>query len=65
MKKASISLHDLRRKTYLKGKADFGWDRWSRGWLYWFRKRCQSDRSHKPSGEAHRKAQCGKSARCV
>ena len=49
MIKAPISLQDLRRKIYLKAKADktwrfwglrarkrpgFGWDRWSRAWLY-------------------------------
>jgi len=34
MIKASISLQDLRRKIYLRAKADFGWDRWSRSWFY-------------------------------
>ena len=35
MIKASIDLQDLRRRIYLKAKADtFGWKRWSRRWLY-------------------------------
>ena len=44
MTKASIGLQDLRRKIYLKAKADkawrfwerrgFGWNRWSRAWFY-------------------------------
>jgi len=34
MRKASVSLQDLRRRMYAKAKADFGWKRWSREWLY-------------------------------
>jgi hypothetical protein len=49
MTKASISLQDLRRRLYVKAKADtlwrfwglrsrnrkgFGWQHWSRQWLY-------------------------------
>ena len=43
MIKTSIGLQDLRKKIYLKAKADktwqfkrrgFGWNRWSRAWLY-------------------------------
>ena len=33
MIKAPISLQDLRRRIYVKAKADFGWKRWSRQWL--------------------------------
>ena len=46
MTKASISVQDLRRRIYIKAKAEpalrfrtrkrngFGWKRWSRQWLY-------------------------------
>ena len=42
MIKTPINLQDLRRKIYTKAKAEpaarkrrgFGWDRWSRRWLY-------------------------------
>ncbi len=43
MRKAPIGLRDLRRKLYVKAKAEpswrfqrrgFGWKRWSRRWLY-------------------------------
>ena len=48
MTKASIDLQDLRRRIYVKAKAEtswrfsgltrhrqgFGWTRWSRDWLY-------------------------------
>ena len=39
MIKTPINLQDLRRKIYTKAKADtalrgFGWDRWSKRWLY-------------------------------
>ena len=34
MIKASISLQELRRKIYLKAKSGFGWNRWSKDWLY-------------------------------
>ncbi len=35
MTKASINLQDLRRRIYVKAKAEgFGWNRWSRKWLY-------------------------------
>ncbi len=34
MIKAPISLQDLRRRIYVKAKADFGWKRWSSRWLY-------------------------------
>jgi len=42
MIKAPISLQDLRRRIYIKAKAEsawrlrqvFGWKRWSRRWLY-------------------------------
>ena len=56
----------------------FGWKRWSRQWLYddlglfnGYRvrrrspKASQHDRSHNPWREASRKAECGKTARCV
>jgi hypothetical protein len=115
MTKASIGLQDLRRRIYVKAKAEpswrfwglyvhvckvetlraayeisrrqlahaqkrkgFGWERWSRQWLYdtlglvnGYRVRrdrpkvAQQDRSHKPRHEANGGAQCGKSARCV
>jgi len=43
MTKASINLQDLRRRIYVEAKTDktrarkrkgFGWNRWSRKWLY-------------------------------
>ncbi len=34
MTAASISLQDLRRRLYVKAKADFGWKRWSTAWLH-------------------------------
>ena len=43
MRKAPIDLQDLRRRLYVKEKAEpslrfqrrgFGWKRWSRRWLY-------------------------------
>jgi len=34
MIKPSINLQDLRRRIYVKVKADFGWNRWSRNGLY-------------------------------
>ena len=43
MTKAPINLQDLRRRIYVKAKAEpswrfqrrgFGWKRWSRRWLY-------------------------------
>jgi len=34
MMKTSIGLQDLRRKIYLKAKADNGWNRWSNAWIY-------------------------------
>jgi len=34
MTKAPIRLQDLRRRLYIQAKADFGWKRWSREWLY-------------------------------
>lgn len=34
MIKTSIGLQDLRRKIYLKAKADNGWNRWSNAWIY-------------------------------
>ena len=34
MIKASINLQDLRKRIFIKAKADFGWNRWSREWLY-------------------------------
>ncbi len=72
MIKAPISLQDLRRRLYVKAKTErsgrhrclgFGWQRWSREWLYErsssFRSPCllravttlqslQSARSHNP-----------------
>ena len=34
MIKASMNLQDLRKRIFIKAKADFDWNRWSRGWLY-------------------------------
>ena len=36
MRKAPIELQDLRRRIYVKAKAEpgFGWKRWSRSWLH-------------------------------
>jgi len=34
MIKASMNLQDLRKRIFIKAKADFGWNRWSREWLY-------------------------------
>ena len=34
MIKASINLQDLRKRIFIKAKVDFGWNRWSREWLY-------------------------------
>jgi RNA-directed DNA polymerase len=34
MIKAPISLQDLRRRIYVKAKAEIGWKRWSKRWLY-------------------------------
>ena len=34
MIKASINLQDLRKRIFIKAKANFGWNRWSREWLY-------------------------------
>ena len=37
MIKTSINLQDLRRKIYIKAKAEtkgFGWDRWSKNFIY-------------------------------
>jgi len=34
MIKTPISLQDLRRRIYVKAKADFGWKRWNRAWLH-------------------------------
>ena len=62
-----------------RNRRGFGWKRWSRRWLYeelklfnGYRirrsrrpKHSQQDRSHNPWREASRKAQCGKTARCV
>jgi hypothetical protein len=31
---ASISLQDLRRRLDVKAKAEFGWKRWSKAWIY-------------------------------
>ena len=33
MIKAPVDLQDLRRRIYVKAKAEFGWKRWSRRWL--------------------------------
>ncbi len=30
MIKVSINLQDLRKRIFIKAKADFGWNRWSR-----------------------------------
>ena len=61
MTKPSIGLQDLRRRIYLKAKADqkgFGWKRWSRQKLYdrlglntgssICRKRSRFERPHNP-----------------
>jgi hypothetical protein len=60
MIKASINLQDLRKRIFIKAKADFGWNRWSREWLYEHlnlygdyqfvtsQKHFQRDRSHNP-----------------
>ena len=32
--KTPISLQDLRRRIYVKAKADFGWTRWNRAGLH-------------------------------
>ena len=69
-----VRRHMLRARK----RKGFGWTRWSRQWLYetlrlfngtGFADRCRKspwqDRSHKPWGEANRRAQCGKSACCV
>ncbi len=34
MTKAPVDLQDLRRRVYVKAKAEFGWKRWSRRWMY-------------------------------
>ena len=34
MTKAPVSLQELRKRIYIKAKADFGWDRWSSQWIY-------------------------------
>ncbi len=34
MIKAPVDLQDLRRRIYVKAKAEFGWKRWSRRWMY-------------------------------
>ena len=33
MIKPSIDLQELRKRMYLKAKAEFGWKRWSRQWM--------------------------------
>ena len=90
MIKAPIRLQDLRRRIYVKAKAETfcgfraGHFRASAGgggvgmgcrtpcrcaaavgFSIFFRKSLRHDRSHKPWGEANKKAQCGKSARWV
>ena len=32
--KPTIRLQNLRRRIYIKAKAEHGWKRWSRAWLY-------------------------------
>ena len=69
-----VRRHMLRARK----RKGFGWTRWSRQWLYETLRlfhgyrvrrpaasRLGQDRSHKPWGEANRRAQCGKSACCV
>ena len=34
MIKTPISLQDLRKSLYIKAKAEFDWERWSKQWLY-------------------------------
>ncbi len=34
MIKAPVDLRDLRRRIYVKAKAEFGWKRWGRRWMY-------------------------------
>ncbi len=34
MIKTPVDLQDLRRRIYVKAKAEFGWKRWSRRWMY-------------------------------
>ena len=79
MIKASIDLQDLRRRIYIKAKADsVGHGGVGTGSIldsdYMTiivsstgvpRKHAQPDRSHNPWCEANRKAECGKSARSV
>ena len=90
MIKAPIRLQDLRRRIYVKAKAEIfcgfrpgnfrvsagsgGVGKGCRapcgcsaavGISIFFRKLLRQDRSHKPWGEANKKAQCGKSARWV
>jgi len=67
-----------RHLAHARKRKGFGWERWSRPWLYdtlklfgGYRVRrdmpkvARHDRSHKPRQEANGSAQCGKSARCV
>ena len=67
-----------RQLAHAQKRKGFGWERWSRQWLYdtlglfnSYRvrrdrpKSPRQDRSHKPRHEANGGAQCGKSARCV
>jgi len=79
MIKTSINLQDLRRRIYIKAKADsVGHGGVGTGSITaWasmaltvsgtgaLRKHAQPDRSHNPWCEANRKAECGKSARSV
>ncbi len=90
MIKTPVSLQDLRRRIYVKAKADMfcgfrpgnfrasaGGDGVGMGCAtpcgcsaavgvsILYRKSLPRDRSHKPWGEANKKAQCGKSARWV
>ena len=72
MTKAPVILQDLRRKIYVKAKAEVSvgtggigagfmrhWDSLMiTGFVDPYRARCQSDRSHKPLQEVHRGAQC-------
>src|SRR5271166_739760 len=78
MIKTSNDSQDLRRRIYVKAKAEllrrfwsirsYAQERRGLGWERWIRqsrKSPQQDRSHKPRHEANGRAQCGKSARCV
>src|SRR5208337_3700290 len=78
MIKTSNDSQDLRRRIYVKAKAEllrrfwsirsYAQERQGLGWERWIRrsrKSPQQDRPHKPWHEANGSAQCGKPACCV